>query len=148
MSINWAAVEAVAAMLGALAALGALVLVSSQVTWARRAIRASAVQSLGAQIIAVGQWLADNSDRRKLLELPEDKESEEATAVSAVMADFISHVLSQRENMPKDQMRAWEAYFADMIANRPQVRRFIAKNGSWYNEAMANLGSARREATG
>lgn len=135
---GWEMMSAVGAAVGALAAVIGLIYVMAQVRWARKAIRANAVQSLGTQILQVGQWLTDHPEHRNSLYLEEDVESRHAEAAATVVADFISHVLSQRD-VPKDQLEAWDRYFIDLLNERPQVRKLLSKRGHWYGKAMDNL---------
>ncbi len=140
VSAGWLEItDGLGSAVGGGAALAGLLFIGWQVTLARMAVQASVVQSLGTEIIQMGQWLVNDSDRRKLLYLPEDQTSEESKAVAVVVVDFISHVLSQKRNIPKDQLEAWKRYFLDMLSERPQVRNFLESHGDWYGKEMQGL---------
>jgi predicted nucleic acid-binding Zn-ribbon protein len=110
-------------------------------------LRATAIQNVGHEMMDIDRWMADHPDHLKALRLPEATQSEKGAAAGEIYADFIDQVVSQEDFLPDDHVKLWRNYFADIIGEWPQLRKYMEKTAPrWYLETMNDLLKEKAEA--
>ncbi|MFF0613191.1 hypothetical protein ACFYUD_31440 [Nocardia tengchongensis] len=136
---TWIAIGAIATSAASILSACALGAIAYQGYWQRRAVRSSAVQNVGSEVLLIGRWLAERPERVTEVEKPEEEDTPEGQRVAVVLADFMSTVMSQEYLLPDDHLRAWTKYFIDSMQARPQLRKFLREHPGWYLRSTQTL---------
>lgn len=107
-----------------------------------KAIRTSAIQTIGREMLKIDRWMADHPEYRDALERPAAEPSALGAAVAEVYADLIAQVHGQKDFLNEDNnfnWANWEEYFKDIIKTWPQLRKFVDEYPEWYGNALNDL---------
>jgi hypothetical protein len=110
----------------------ALILLRKAVSEQVNQLKASAVQNVGAEMLKIDRWMADNEEYILELKKPAAEHTPLGEAVAEVYADLISQVRSQRSYLPREHMEPWENYFDAIVEEWPQLKKYLQKHDEWY----------------
>lgn len=107
-------------------------------------LRATAIQSVGKEMLEIDRWMVDNIERGygEALKRPAAEDSPLGAAVAEVYADLIAQVVGQRHFLDH-YYSGWDNYFIDIIHKWPQLKKYMDANGHWYGETLDYLGISK-----
>jgi hypothetical protein len=110
----------------------ALILLRRAVSEQVKQLKCSAVQNVGAEMLKIDRWMADNDSYLPELKRPATQHTPLGEAVAEVYADLIAQVRGQKSYLPPEHMDPWEDYFDEIIREWPQLKKFLENHHGWY----------------
>lgn len=79
-------------------------------------------------------------------ELDENSPDKVTVLYSAeALANFLEHLLLQKENLPKEQWMVWERFINSTFASSIVVKEFINKREDWYSKELVKIANKRKK---
>jgi hypothetical protein len=141
VSLNWEEVSAIAEACTAVAAVGGIFFVWHQIKQVSVAVRSSTNERLMSESLEILRFLAEhpgNYDYFYSGKKPPENADESLKYATEMVANYMEHVVQQRDTLPKDTRESWEE-FVNTYARSPVVRAHLASFREWYDPRLHKL---------
>jgi hypothetical protein len=142
MSPNWEAVSAIAAACTAVTAVGGIFFVWHQIRQVSVSLRSSTNERLMSESLEILRFLAEhpgNYDYFYNGKKPPEDADESLKYATEMLANYMEHVVQQRDTLPKDTRESWDGFVKDTYARSPVVRTHLASFKEWYDPRLHKL---------
>ena len=62
-----------------------------------------------------------------------------AGPISEAISVFLEHLVTQKDNMPKQQWESWERYIRGTYRDSPVLRDFFKERSDWFSEKLLSI---------
>lgn len=59
--------------------------------------------------------------------------------IAEAFANFMEHLILQKENLPKQQWQVWDRFIRSTLKNSAIVKEFITDHPEWYCQALVEI---------
>jgi hypothetical protein len=136
----------VAAWCTAVIAAGGIIFVWQQIKQVKISLQSGTNERLMAESLEILRFLADhpgNYDYFYHSKDPPETQDESLKCATEMIANYLEHVVLQKDTLPKEVQETWYRFVTDTYARSPIVRSHLKKYRDWYDvrlhEMVANV---------
>ena len=137
-----AVLNMVAAWCTAGVGLGGIIFVLKQIRQVKISLQSSTNERLMAESLEILRFLAEhpgNYDYFYHGKEPPKTQSEDLKCATEMIANYLEHVVLQKDTLPKHVQESWYTFVTDTYARSPVVRWHLNEYRKWYDDRLHKM---------